>query len=280
MDYGAYSKIYDAEYDDYTDDIPFYVKMAKRCESPALELGCGSGRVLIPVAVGGSPVWGLDRSAEMLARCRSKVEELDRASQARITLVEGDMISFSLEQRFGLIYLPFREFMHLVNVEDQLACLDCVHRHLKPTGSLVINHYDIDLTTLAWQRGEDAVVYRQKRSDYLDPETGQLVLITLASTYQSQDQCLIEERFYDRLDDDGVTLERRTIFLTQRWFFRWEMEHLLARSGFAVSALYGGYHGEKVRKMGGELIWVARPFNRAELETQMRRLEERLNRTE
>src|SRR3712207_2727600 len=106
-DYTLYPELYDLVYEDYLDDIPFYVEESRRAQGPCLELGCGTGRVLIPVASAGVEVTGLDSSAPMIARARRKVAALPDDVRARITLGEGDMRSFSLERRFALIYVPF-----------------------------------------------------------------------------------------------------------------------------------------------------------------------------
>ncbi len=112
-DYTLYAELYDTVYEDYVEDIPFYVAEAQRAHGPCLELGCGTGRVLIPVASAGVEVTGLDLSPPMIARARRKVATLPQDVRSRITLYEGDMRDFGLEQRFALIYVPFRAFLHL-----------------------------------------------------------------------------------------------------------------------------------------------------------------------
>lgn len=274
MDYRAYAPIYDAEYRDYTEDIAYYTRWAKRCGPPALELGCGTGRVLLGLAEAGCPVWGLDNCTEMLEQARQKVRE--REPKGEVRLFEGDMRDFDLQQEFGLIYLPFREFMHLHTETHQLDCLDSIHRHLRPDGRVIINLYDIDLVALAGQDPHNVPLMRQSGGDYTDMKTGRKVVCSSASFYFHHNQTLREERFYDTIGADGRVVERRAVLLTQRWFFRWEMHHLLHRANFRVESVVGGYQNQTPGRPGGELIFVARPANAEELAHELEWIENKL----
>jgi SAM-dependent methyltransferase len=276
MDYDLYAGTYDAEYDDYRHDVHYYVKAARRAPGPALELGCGTGRVLLGLARAGCPVLGIEKSAAMLERLQDKLMSEDPEVQELVEVAEGDMTDFELDREFGLVYMPFREFMHLMKVSDQLACLNCVHRHLHPEGNLIINLYDFDLPLIAGQSGMEVPVKRQPSGDYTDPATGHRVLLTSASTYHWDEHSLHEQRFYDRIDEHGVVKERRVIQLTQRWFTRFELQHLFYRAGFRVVSLHGSYFGENKIVPGGEAIWVLRPATLEELDEEMAYQEDRL----
>lgn len=277
MDYRPYATIYDSEYADYTEDVQFYLRWAKRCPAPALELGCGTGRILLPLARAGCKVLGLDNCAAMLELARAKVQESPPEVARRLELVEGDMREFELGREFGLIYMPFREFMHLTKEEDQLACLDSCHRHLRSDGTLLINLYNMDLVTLAQQRSHDVPLCRQRGGDFLDPKTGQKVFLTSSSMFRVEDQTLLEERFYDRVDENGIVVERRVVVLEQRWFFRWEMQHLLHRANFRVEAVLGGFRGQPL-SFGSEMIFVCRPASLSELQQELEWLENKVAR--
>jgi SAM-dependent methyltransferase len=278
MDYQDYSHIYDDEYRDYTDDVQFYVRWARRCNPPALELGCGTGRILLALAQAGCPCWGLDLCAPMLDKARQKVAEMPSEVARRVHLVEGDMRDFELDQEFGLIYLPFREFMHLHNEDDQLNCLDAIHRHLSPNGRLIINLYDIDLVALIQRQESNVPLIRQHGGDYTDPSNGHKVYLSSATNYLHRTQMMKEERFYDRVDQQGRVVERRMVTISQRWFFRWEMHHLLHRANFRVHELYGGYDRQPVGEMGGEMIFIARPATEKELLSEVEWLQNKLAR--
>ena len=249
--------------------------MARKLGGTALELGCGTGRVLAELARGRCPVVGLDSSQAMLDRLRSKLEQ-DKETATYAELIQGDMRNFQLGRRFQLIYSPFREFMHLMNPADQLACLNCCYHHLENDGRLIINLYDFDLPLVAGQMSMDVPLRRQRMGDYTDPESGHRVLLSSSSAYRWEDQSLIEERFYDRIDADGRVVERRCITLTQRWYTRYELQHLFFRAGFRVSSLMGGYNGESKVTPGGESIWILRPASQDELEDELVALQDRI----
>lgn len=94
--------------------------------------------------------------------------------------------------------------------------------------------------------------------DYIDPASGDRVLVWTSRRYDPPQQRIDEERVFERIDEQGRVVERRYRTLTLRWIYRWEVEHLLARAGFQVEALYGGFDGKPFTKMGQELVWVAR----------------------
>ncbi|MFQ5968764.1 MAG: class I SAM-dependent methyltransferase, partial [Acidimicrobiia bacterium] len=101
------------------DDIAFWVQMAHDAGGPVLEVGCGTGRVLIPTARAGIQITGLDLSSSMLAVCRHKLAHEPDEVRARVKLLEADMRDFHIEPEFRLATTPFRPFQHLITVEDQ-----------------------------------------------------------------------------------------------------------------------------------------------------------------
>src|SRR5258708_4478594 len=109
-------------------DVEFFVEAARAAGGPILEIGCGTGRVLIPTARAGAEIVGLDLSPRMLATCRKGLDQESVAVQSRAQLVQADMRHFDLGRRFALITVPFRPFQHLISVDDQCACLDSIHR--------------------------------------------------------------------------------------------------------------------------------------------------------
>jgi ubiquinone/menaquinone biosynthesis C-methylase UbiE len=125
---------------DSVDDIPFYVELARQAAErgeAVLELGCGTGRVTIPMAQVGADVTGLDSSPAMLDIARAKAQQAGVA----VTWVEGDMANFELGRMFGLVTIPFRSFLHLVTDEEHRECLAAIHRHLVPGGQVALNFY-------------------------------------------------------------------------------------------------------------------------------------------
>src|SRR5262245_12593437 len=140
---------YDAEYAvirDPSGDRAFYADLAREAGGPVLELGCGTGRVLLPIAREGLVVAcvGLDLSANMLDVLRAK------GPPDNLSLVQASMTAFDLgEARFHLVFAAFRAFQHLCTVDEQLAALACVRRHLAPGGRFAFDVFAPDLARTA-----------------------------------------------------------------------------------------------------------------------------------
>jgi SAM-dependent methyltransferase len=252
----------DAElYDAYTGasidgDVEFYVHEARRAGSPVLELGCGTGRILMPVAMAGIDVVGLDRSPSMLAVAGGKVAALEPDVRRRVALIEGDMRSFSLGQRFSLVMIPFRAFLHLLTVDDQRQTLARVRDHLAQDGHLALNIFDPDLSIIRARQGVRAgTVQSQKR--FRHPRTGRDTVLWDSFRYDPERQTLTGEFIFEELDDAGRVVERLYAPLTLRWVYRYEMQHLLELAGFRIEALYGDFRRGPFR-YGGEQVWIAR----------------------
>src|SRR5882762_9756412 len=113
-------------------DIGFYVAEATATRGTVLELGCGTGRILVPIARAGRNVVGLDASSQMLARCREKLASEPQQVRARVVLHEGDARDFDLDAQYALVIAPFRIVQHLTTIDDQLRFLAAVLRHLAP----------------------------------------------------------------------------------------------------------------------------------------------------
>ena len=144
--YGGYddhefvADFYDAMYNEARpQDVGFFVDYAKNSGGRTLEVGCGTGRVLVPTAASGCDITGLDLSPHMLRICREKLDKQPQDVQQRVKLVEGNMTDFDTGEKYQLVTIPFRPFQHLVTAEEQKSCLACIHRHLSPGGFLVFN---------------------------------------------------------------------------------------------------------------------------------------------
>jgi SAM-dependent methyltransferase len=148
-DYGFVAELYDYVVPYRTRaDIDFFVEAAQVSGGPVLEVGCGTGRILIPTARAGIDVVGLDSSATMLQVCRTRLLNEPDAVRTRVRLIHADMRSFDLAQTFNLVTLPFRPFQHLTTVEDQLSCLASIHRHLAAGGRLILDLFNPSLEAL------------------------------------------------------------------------------------------------------------------------------------
>jgi SAM-dependent methyltransferase len=255
--YALDAELYDIVYADYLDDIAFYVEEALNAGGPCLELGCGTGRILLPVARSGATVTGLDVSKPMLARCGRKVNALPDDLRPQVTVGEGDMRTFKLDTQFALIYIPFRAFLHLMQVNDQIAALDNIHRHLRPGGRLVLNFFDPSLEYIVAHSGPIGGALHTTGESFVHPRSGNLLIEWVTIHYSQHLQRLEQYYVYDEVDPRGRVVGRLYRNLEMRYIFRWEFEHLLARCGFDLVALYGSFDRQPFLQSGQELIWVA-----------------------
>jgi SAM-dependent methyltransferase len=255
-DYAEVAKLYDhvVPYA-MRGDVDFFVDEARRASGPVLEVGCGTGRVLMPTARAGVSIDGIDVSGAMLDVLRDKLSVEDEDVRSRVRLHEGDMRDFNLGQQFALVTLPFRPFQHLLTVDDQVACLTNIHRHLQHGGRVILDLFNPSLDYLA-----------NRPVGELLPE-GPAVTLADGRQLERHFRIVASDRFtqvndielvYDVTESDGR--KRRAVHaFRMRYLFRYEAEHLLSRCGFVVENVYAGYDRSPYGSVyPGELIFVAR----------------------
>ncbi|MGA2421648.1 MAG: class I SAM-dependent methyltransferase [Candidatus Acidiferrum sp.] len=235
-----------------TQDIQFYCDVAAKCSGPILELGCGTGRITMPLAHSGQRITGLDISQKMLERAAEKRDNLSAEQRERVRLAQADMTKFDLGEQFPLIIIPFRPFQHLVTVDEQLACLHCVRRHLTPGGQLIVDFFQTDAA-----RMHDPMFHEEHFVADYEIDGGRTVRLTeRIAAFHRAEQCNDVEMAFTVKDAGGR--EQRSVFaFTFRYFFRYEVEHLLARSGFLVTNLFGDFDRSTLRDDSPEMIFVA-----------------------
>src|SRR3990170_7269291 len=239
-------------------EVDFYLELAREAEARGLrtlEVTCGNGRVAVPLAQAGIRLVGLDISPAMLAFARKKSVGLDNAEW-----VEGDMRSFDLGEEFGLVYIPIGSFQLMLSVEDQLATLRCIYRHLAPGGRLAFEGEKPNLVAIAeWLATKKGTYQRNPNRDYTHPETGRQVRSWGSAEYHPSVQQRAGHGFTEELDEDLVVVRRQYGKpLTVRYFYRYEVEHLLARCGYEIEAMYGDLRKHDYRATSPDIIWVAR----------------------
>ncbi len=249
--FDAWADIYDFVYSYVTSDIPFYVKEAQKAGGLVLELGSGTGRVALPIAQAGMDITGLDSSEAMLDVARGKLTKLSTA-KGRLTLTHGDMRGFSLNQRFNLAIIPFRGFLSLLTVEDEMRTLQNIKRHLKPDGRLIFNIFVPDLDMLV-QEGDLPYHFR----DVTDP-SGRRFVLYHQSSYDNFSQIINARVIIEELGQKGLVMQKMYLDFQLRYVHRWEMQHLLELCGFEVLELYGDFDRSPFDESSTEMVWVAR----------------------
>ena len=236
-------------------DAEFYTELARETGGPVLELGCGAGRLLAPLANAGFEITGLDMSPAMLAAAAVRIAKERGAVRRRIATVLGDMSDFRLETKFAFAFIAFRSFMMLTEQDAQRRCLERVRDHLLPGGLLAIDIFDPKLDRMV-PDVED--VGWTSMGAIPHPTSLNLVSVEVAGRSNDVIRQVFEEtwRFTER-DREGNQLRREEEILRMRWTYRYEMRYLLELAGFEVLAEYSDYD-KSPPDYGREQIWVAR----------------------
>ena len=253
-----YDRIDASFYDYYSTglegDVEFYIEEAKKSGSPVLELGCGTGRILIPIAKADIDVFGLDRAPSMLEVAKRKISKLDDKIQHRIELIEGDMRNFSLVQKFKLVIIPYRAFLHLLTTDDQKQALNNIREHLLDDGRLIFNIFDPRLDFIVAHSGALGSA-PTKDTEFIYPQTGNKVIVWDTVQFYPEQQIIDQYFIFEELNNEGKVISKTYSKLILRFIYRYEMEHLLEICGYKVESLYGDFKRGPF-KYGGEQIWV------------------------
>jgi len=206
--YDAIAKHYDAAYAAKTDlvDLPFYLDLARRSRGPILEIGCGTGRVLLPIAREGIAIHGVDNSSAMLLVLKSRLAGEPVEVRKKVHLHKGDMRNFRIKKKFPLVIMPFRPLQHMFTLKDQLSALRSAAHHLERKGILAFDvffpKFEVissgigeEIQELEWRESGDPpkVVRRFFRKDSVDKIHQKFNFSFIFRTYQGEQ--LMREEF-------------------------------------------------------------------------------------
>lgn len=236
-------------------DVAFSVEAAQEAGSAVLEIGCGTGRSLIPIAQAGVDIVGLDLSEKMLAQAWQKIAQLDPQTQRRIQLVQGDMRDFALGRQFNLVLVTFA-FVFLTTPEAQREALACIGEHLAEGGRLIITNPDPKLDRLAAYLGSLGAVLKQEKVIERE-ETESRLIVWASRQYDPLLQVLKSTYLYEEADAEGQVIARHHRHLVSRQTYRFELQHLFEACGYEIEALYGDFN-RKSFAYGDIQIWVVR----------------------
>lgn len=234
------------------EDIDFYAGIAQEAGGNVLELGCGTGRVALPLAELGFNVTGVDLSGGLLSIAARKAAGIPIAAQQRLRFVQQDMSDLQLGEQFSVALAPFHSFQHLLTSELQIRALKAIHQHIRPGGRLVLDLVDLHVEVLS-----EKLVPPRSRSAVHEPSGRRYVRNLLNTRYDHFAQTRHDVWRFLEIGKDGETLQEETRDLVLRWTHRWELRHLLARCAFSVEAEYSDYR-HSPPTYGKELLVVAK----------------------
>ena len=233
------ASMYDLDMTDKTAGISMYLDYANVQGSPVLQLGCGVGRLLLPIASEGIDIYGVDSSEPMLEFVRSEMDMGPDDVKERITLIEHELPEFQQDMKFNLILIAFNSFLNLLTRKDQQQTLVNVNNMLTDDGLLIIDILTPKHGDLAreWLRRKDVPIYRGL---LYDEETSTTYVRNDRVRVNLTDQIQETEMIYDTVYPDG-RIEKAVRIVQTKYIFRSEMEILLESTGFNIRNFFSNY---------------------------------------
>ncbi|MBN1387646.1 MAG: class I SAM-dependent methyltransferase [Bacteroidales bacterium] len=241
-----FARFYDIIYHRVRDraDSEYFRNLARQTNGKVLEIGVGTGRLFMNAIKDGADIYGIDISQSMLDILYGK---LDRKYHHRISL--QSIVDFSFDFKFDLVIAPFRVIMHLMDKEEQIKALNNVYQHLNSGGSFVFDVFVPDPGIL-----KNGIC---KQTDFDDEyEPGKKLRRIVTSIPDLVNQVINVLFRLEWEEDDRTKIEEWKVPL--RFFFRYELEHLIERSYFDEYRIIGDYEGKPLDKDSKEFIIICK----------------------
>jgi SAM-dependent methyltransferase len=226
-------------------DVDFYAGLAGAAGASVLELGCGTGRIVIALAERGYGVFGVDLAPAMLQRAALKCQRLPPEVGGRIALMQGDMTRVALGRLFDAVIVPFYGFAHLATPDARAETLAVIAGHLRPGGRAAIHLPSPDLLRRPLGDEELAGPYNA---------AGDRVRIRVAErTYDESSGRFLQIMDYTLLDSGGVVTRTTREALVYHAVTHDALVASAAGCGLALSRVLGDFDGAEA---GREVIYV------------------------
>jgi SAM-dependent methyltransferase len=252
--YDSLARYYDIVHSSLNADREYVLGLARGAGGPILELGCGTGRLLLPLARAGHAVTGIDNTPAMLARARARLDQEPSNVQQRVVLIEADMKSLSLPQvdgHFSLILLPYNTLLHF-QTDEIRQLLRNASRYMHYEGRLfidVINPFLVDGTSYDPEPTLENI--------YFDQDTGETIRLVSQSRLTSSEQRL-QTLWIFEIEIGSERHPTRTMIDFDYWYqYPHQLELLLQQSGFRLEQIMGDYDGVPFGENSARLLIIA-----------------------
>jgi SAM-dependent methyltransferase len=225
-------------------DEAYFLDQIAKTKGKVLEIGVGTGRLFSQALRNGADIYGLDINEKLIDVARKKIPP-----EHHHRLWIQNAVTMQLSHRFALILAPFRVFAHLIDVEDQISCLNRINEHLEPGGRLIFDMFIPDLSILANGIPEHV----DFEGEY---EKGKKLIRISSLNYDLLHQIGNVQMKY-KWDEDGLEHEALWKF-PMRIYFRFELEHLIRLSSLQLEAIYGDYQENPINKESKDFVMVCR----------------------
>ncbi len=258
--YNKIAHYYDLTHTDLTEDVDYILKLVGKTAASAgsaqavsiIELGCGSGRLLLPLARARHHIIGIDTSTEMLVRAKKRLTAESETIQQRVTLVEADMTQFNVTTNaFDWAILPYNTFMHLTPTQMSLALKKITHS-LGENGRLLI---DLINPTAIVNTPNDRLLTLE--NTFTDPENGYTVVQQSSSNLDEANQTLHITWLYDATPAEGGAIHRTIAEATYYYLYPHQLELILNEAGLRLLSLTGDYDDAPYTEESERLLILA-----------------------
>jgi SAM-dependent methyltransferase len=240
----SFARFYDTIYHNLRDSVDndYFQNEIKNTSGKVLEIGVGTGRLFSYALNHQADIYGLDISESMLDVLHKKVP-----SDQHFRLSMQNMVDFTFDFKFDLIIAPFRVIMHLLEKEDQIKAINNIYDHLNPDGRFIFDTFIPDLKQLI--NGID------NQMDFEGEYTTGKKVRRFATTSPDLINQIILVNFHMEWEENtGLCHDNWSLPL--RFFFRYEIEHLIERSKFPSYKIYGDYQKNKLNRESKEFVVV------------------------
>jgi SAM-dependent methyltransferase len=230
-------------------DIPLYRAKIPSRDSSLLELGCGTGRVLLPLTSDCGYIHGVDISEAMVSICRQKLTKAE-VSPAKARVDVGDITNLDLGRRFDLITAPYRVFQNLETDDEVDGFFETVRRHLSREGTCILNVFNPNRDPTSMRRDWVSEYEYAAWEAYVD---GDRVTCHARNARMDSDRMILYPELIYRRYHGGDLLDEAVLKIVMRCYYPAELEDVILKHGFQIVDRWGGYSGERYGD-GPELV--------------------------
>ena len=254
--YELSAKYYDDAYAVKPDlvDLPFYVDLAKQIGGPILEMGCGTGRVLLPIARMGIEIHGLDNAPTMLGILRERIQNEPEQVRSQIALHQGDMRQFRGQKKYALVTIPFRPMQHMYTLEDQVAALKTGAFHLDDNGILALDVFFPKFQLMDAGIGEEMLELEWPAKSH----PGRIVRRYFKKDAVDKIHQVFSATFIFRTYDNETLLSEETERIKLSYYAYPQLKALFRLAGLESVEEYGSFSKTPLDNTAKEMIFLLR----------------------
>ncbi len=239
-DFDNWAEYYDVIFKDRFMDLDFYKNEARKAKGKVLEIGCGTGRIYLELLKEDIDIFGIDISKKMLTTLKNKA--LKQGLEPRVMI--ADMKDFKLKDKYALILIPGRSFLHNLTIEDQLQTLHSIQDHLIDGGKLILNFF--------FPNPEIMINVFDKEIETKLVINGEPHTFTTKSYFIDVPNQIVE--FMSKLTNNTQVIMDTTDRIAI--IYKREFELLLRLAGFKKWQVYGDFNYQSLNSFSQEMVWI------------------------